>query len=171
MLCKIKLRVDERSSAGYWASHPRGLHNPIFWALILLNCLEASQTHTRTSYRTIMANTNLPLRLRHPNRPCYHPLLTLKKPQGVGFSSVAWQYQIHEVLFTKMSIWHQRVLLGDYESGDIILHLMNRGATFACGTMDCEGNVSQRQSSEIVYQGLKSYEVLVSEKDCLSSFL
>lgn len=37
-------------------------------------------------------------------------------------------------------------------SRDIILHLMNRGAVFAWGTMNCGENVSQRQSSEIVYQ-------------------
>lgn len=91
-LCRIQLRVDERSSAGYWASHPQGLHNPIFWALILLHCLEASQTHTHASYSTIMVNTIhlspssiLPLRLRQPNRLCYHPLVILKKLQGVGF--------------------------------------------------------------------------------------
>lgn len=44
----VQLRLDERSSAGDWASRPRGLCNPIFWGLILLHCLEASQTHTHT---------------------------------------------------------------------------------------------------------------------------
>jgi len=32
---------------------PKGLHNPIFWALILLCCLEASQTESNI---TIMNN-------------------------------------------------------------------------------------------------------------------
>lgn len=54
----------------------------------------------------------------------------------------------------------------------MILHLMNRGAMFACGTMDCEENVTQRQSSEIVYRGpVNSDEVPLSGEDDHSSCL
>lgn len=41
--------------------------------------------------------------------------------------AVARQYQIHEVLFTKVSIWHQRVLLGGWGAGDAVLRRMSRG--------------------------------------------
>lgn len=83
-LCGIRLKVDEHSSASYWASQtppPQGLHNPIFWALILLHCLKASQTET---YNTIIDNA-----LHHPSsslphgpHPRRNPLIILKEPRG-----------------------------------------------------------------------------------------
>lgn len=64
--------------------------------------------------------------------------------------AVARQYQIHEALFTKVSIWHQRVLLGDWGAGDAVLCRMSRGpAMFACGTTDRRKR-APGQSSEIV---------------------
>lgn len=107
-----------------------GRHNPIFWALILRHCLEVSQTG---AYNSIMVNA-----IRHPsflrflvaatNRPTVRPSAHHREEATrSAVPAVARQYQIHEVLFTKVSIWHQRVLLGGWGAGDAVLHQMSRG--------------------------------------------
>lgn len=100
----------------------------------------------------------------------YHPLIILKKLQRSVVSAVARQYQIHEVLFTKVSIWHQRVLLGDRAAGDIMSHLMNRASMFACATTDwrkCESEAVVRNC----IRRTGSYEGLSSSNNCLSHCL
>lgn len=60
---------------------PQGFCNPIFWALILLHRLKASQTET---YNTIIDNA-----LHHPSsslpHPRLHPLIILVGPRGARF--------------------------------------------------------------------------------------
>lgn len=133
---------------------PQGGHNPIFWALILLHCLEASQTEITIVINTFTVFSSTIVSTAEPTSP---PIS--RRPEEAtrsGFSAVARQYQIHEVLFTKVSIWHQRDLLRGWGAGDIILHLMNRRLWWKCA--------SENQSPKIVYHEAKLWSAAEQEE-------